>query len=605
MCGARLHGGATQVDRRPARRRAGRSRAPAGRRCRTGAGSHGKATRATHLAGVEPDDDRFSSSLRQGVPLGRWGGPRQARACPVVGHHQSGGDGREPLAAAGEAQAVRRRRRDGDGRAAGRARARPAPRPAAGPGAAGCRAPGRRRCRPRSRRPGPGGRSRRAARRRRRRPARVVRAELRARSPSPAAASSASQQAWAATSPSRVTLQPALARPLQAGQPQRPAGGPDLGRVAVHVDPDADPGQAAHAPDAARSADGGVTARPNPHMQFWRPDESAEGRFSGSVALGRRRGPPTALGAPTAARAASWGRPGVPAARRSAPTVRRWPGTAAPGPGGAPGERGRAAVVVLGGGSGTRLGAGVNKVYLPLAGRPVLSWSLRWAAQVPQIGAFVVVVRPEDVHLAEEVLRREARGLDVRMVVGGSSRHESEDAALVHLAPSVEAGEIDVVAVHDGARPLAGPAPFASVVDDAPRRSAAPCPRSPRRGSCPSGPTGSPTGRVAAPRGGAPARPGADAAGLPREGPAGGVRRRPRRRLPGDRHRQHRRGVLRPRRADRRGEPAEPQGHLSARPVSSRSGCWRLTGTASAEAGCRSRHGDRGGRRRTRSAGSA
>jgi 2-C-methyl-D-erythritol 4-phosphate cytidylyltransferase len=156
-----------------------------------------------------------------------------------------------------------------------------------------------------------------------------------------------------------------------------------------------------------------------------------------------------------------------------------------------PGERGRAAVVVLGGGSGTRLGAGVNKVYLPLAGRRVLSWSLKWAAQVPQIAAFVVVVRPEDVHLAEEVLRREAPGLDVRIVVGGSSRHESEDAALVHLAPYVEAGEIDVVTVHDGARPLAGPSLFASVVTTAEAVGGA-VPALPAQGVLPVGADGQP-----------------------------------------------------------------------------------------------------------------
>ncbi len=132
-----------------------------------------------------------------------------------------------------------------------------------------------------------------------------------------------------------------------------------------------------------------------------------------------------------------------------------------------PSGEGRAAVVVLGGGSGTRLGARVNKVYLPLAGRRVLSWSLQWASQVPEVARFVVVVRPEDVDLAAEVLRLEASGLDVRMVVGGATRHESEDAALAHLAPYVEAGEIDVVAVHDGARPLAGPALFRSVVTTA------------------------------------------------------------------------------------------------------------------------------------------
>jgi 2-C-methyl-D-erythritol 4-phosphate cytidylyltransferase len=128
---------------------------------------------------------------------------------------------------------------------------------------------------------------------------------------------------------------------------------------------------------------------------------------------------------------------------------------------------GRAAVVVLGGGSGSRLGADVNKVYLPLAGRSVVSWSLHWAAQVGEVDAFVVVVRPEDAGLAEEVLGREARGLDVRLVVGGATRHESEDAALVHLAPAVEAGKIDVIAIHDGARPLAGPALFRSVLTTA------------------------------------------------------------------------------------------------------------------------------------------
>jgi 2-C-methyl-D-erythritol 4-phosphate cytidylyltransferase len=128
-------------------------------------------------------------------------------------------------------------------------------------------------------------------------------------------------------------------------------------------------------------------------------------------------------------------------------------------PGGA-----RAALVVVAGGSGSRVGADVNKVYLPLAGRPVVSWSLQWAAQVPEIRRFVLVVRPEDAELADEVLRREARGLDVRLVVGGATRHESEDAALAHLAPSVQAGDIDVIAVHDGARPLAGPGMFRSVV---------------------------------------------------------------------------------------------------------------------------------------------
>jgi 2-C-methyl-D-erythritol 4-phosphate cytidylyltransferase len=124
----------------------------------------------------------------------------------------------------------------------------------------------------------------------------------------------------------------------------------------------------------------------------------------------------------------------------------------------------RAAVVVLAGGSGSRVGAGLNKVYLPLARRRVVSWSLRSAAQVDDVVSLVLVVRSEDAPLARDVLRREAAGLDVRMVVGGPTRHSSEDAALAALAAQVESGELDVIAVHDGARPLAAPSLFRSVI---------------------------------------------------------------------------------------------------------------------------------------------
>jgi 2-C-methyl-D-erythritol 4-phosphate cytidylyltransferase len=137
--------------------------------------------------------------------------------------------------------------------------------------------------------------------------------------------------------------------------------------------------------------------------------------------------------------------------------------------------RGRAALVVLAGGSGSRLGAPVNKVYLPLGGHPVLAWSLRWAAQVADVGRIVVVSRPGDDALTQEALRSlEAETADdvpwvtpwpgpqvalppVDLVSGGPSRHASEGNGLRRLAPQIRSGEIDVVAVHDGARPLAGP----------------------------------------------------------------------------------------------------------------------------------------------------
>jgi 2-C-methyl-D-erythritol 4-phosphate cytidylyltransferase len=123
-----------------------------------------------------------------------------------------------------------------------------------------------------------------------------------------------------------------------------------------------------------------------------------------------------------------------------------------------------AAFVVLAGGSGTRLGADRNKVYLPLAGRPVISWSLDWASQVPAIGRVVMVVRPEDGELAAEAVAAAGLAAEVEIVAGGTTRHRSEQNALDHLRPDIEAGAIDVVAIHDGARPLSGAVLLAEIV---------------------------------------------------------------------------------------------------------------------------------------------
>lgn len=122
-----------------------------------------------------------------------------------------------------------------------------------------------------------------------------------------------------------------------------------------------------------------------------------------------------------------------------------------------------AAAIVLAGGSGTRVGADRNKVYLPLGGRTVLGWSLRAFARHPSIGPVVLVVRAQDGALAEhEVATLTGEGSapsaapasGVQVVTGGGTRQDSELCGLRHLAPGIAAGEIDTVLVHDGARPL-------------------------------------------------------------------------------------------------------------------------------------------------------
>jgi 2-C-methyl-D-erythritol 4-phosphate cytidylyltransferase len=103
-------------------------------------------------------------------------------------------------------------------------------------------------------------------------------------------------------------------------------------------------------------------------------------------------------------------------------------------------------------GSGERLGSGTPKAFVELAGRPMAAWSLLAFAAAETIDA-VVIAAPVDavdamVALAAEV----APALPAHTVPGGDSRSESVARALVETP-----AEVEVVAVHDAARPLVTP----------------------------------------------------------------------------------------------------------------------------------------------------
>lgn len=134
-------------------------------------------------------------------------------------------------------------------------------------------------------------------------------------------------------------------------------------------------------------------------------------------------------------------------------------------------QRAGTAVVVLGAGSGSRVGAEldgvpVNKVLVPLAGVPVLARSVRTACAVAS--RVVLVVRAgEEAAVAAAVEPHLPEDAEVEVVTGGATRHASEWAALQHLAPEVESGALRLVAIHDGARPLATITLYGGVLDAA------------------------------------------------------------------------------------------------------------------------------------------
>ena len=51
---------------------------------------------------------------------------------------------------------------------------------------------------------------------------------------------------------------------------------------------------------------------------------------------------------------------------------------------------------MLAAGDGRRVGHDTNKVLLPLAGRRVFTWAVRWATTLPQVSHVVLVIRDGD-----------------------------------------------------------------------------------------------------------------------------------------------------------------------------------------------------------------
>jgi 2-C-methyl-D-erythritol 4-phosphate cytidylyltransferase len=118
----------------------------------------------------------------------------------------------------------------------------------------------------------------------------------------------------------------------------------------------------------------------------------------------------------------------------------------------------RTVAVVLCAGQGTRMGAPQNKVYLPVAGKPLLLYALAAFARAAEVDEVLLVANPAEVaYCEEEIVQQYTPAKVIGVIAGGATRHRSEERALEALRARIVAGTIDVVLIHDGARPFVTP----------------------------------------------------------------------------------------------------------------------------------------------------
>jgi len=107
----------------------------------------------------------------------------------------------------------------------------------------------------------------------------------------------------------------------------------------------------------------------------------------------------------------------------------------------------RFSALIVAAGRGQRMGAGQNKLLLPLADEPVLSHTLRLFDDIPGVGEIILVIAKADEPQLLPIVRQRGTKCPLRLVYGGAERMDS-------VWQGLQVVTCPYVLVHDGARPL-------------------------------------------------------------------------------------------------------------------------------------------------------
>lgn len=112
------------------------------------------------------------------------------------------------------------------------------------------------------------------------------------------------------------------------------------------------------------------------------------------------------------------------------------------------------AVVIVAAGGGRRMGAAVNKIFLPLDGIPIHAHTIAAFEAMPVVTKIVLVAAQVDQARCAASVRDGGYAKVRSIVTGGDSRHASEANGLQALAGDVAEGRVDTILVHDAVRPF-------------------------------------------------------------------------------------------------------------------------------------------------------
>lgn len=116
--------------------------------------------------------------------------------------------------------------------------------------------------------------------------------------------------------------------------------------------------------------------------------------------------------------------------------------------------------VIVAGGQGKRMGAPINKVFLPIQNKEIISHTMNAFENCTVIDEIIVVTGADDIERVNQIAQRDHITKLASVTEGGAERQNSVYNGLCKATG-------DIVAIHDGARCLISPQEIEAVISDA------------------------------------------------------------------------------------------------------------------------------------------
>ena len=115
--------------------------------------------------------------------------------------------------------------------------------------------------------------------------------------------------------------------------------------------------------------------------------------------------------------------------------------------------------IIVAGGKGARMGAGMNKIFLPLAGKEIISRTIAVFESSSLVDEIIIVTASDDIPKMREIIWRDGYKKVSKIAEGGKERSDS-----VYNGLMLATGDVSVI--HDAARCLVTKEEIESVIVD-------------------------------------------------------------------------------------------------------------------------------------------